>query len=136
MCIAPGGKRHPHQWRIPGASLRKATAVLIREDFSGIGDFEQLLQFIDAQIRPIHMIGDLAIYDIAQRIGAYLGIEPDDVYLHAGTKQGATAIGLGRGRNKLGINEFPEEFRRLSASEIEDCLCIYKDSLKRLNASE
>jgi hypothetical protein len=35
------------------------------------------------------------VYDIAHRIGAYLRREPEAVYLHAGTREGARALNLG-----------------------------------------
>jgi hypothetical protein len=38
--------------------------------------FAELHDLIDSQIKPIRGIGDLAIYDIAHRIGAYLRHAP------------------------------------------------------------
>jgi hypothetical protein len=54
------------------------------------------------------------------------------VYLHSGTRDGARALGLGRGRDTLRKHELPREFEELTAAEIEDCLCIYKDALKSI----
>ena len=48
---------------------------------------------------------------------------------------GANAIGLGHGVDTLEIDELPAAFRRLLASEIEDCFCIYKDELAQLARS-
>lgn len=39
-------------------------------------------------------IGELAVYDISCRIGASLGLSPDCVYLHAGTREGERDFGL------------------------------------------
>jgi hypothetical protein len=47
--------------------------------------FAELHHIVAKEIGPIRGIGDLAVYDIAHRIGAYLGREPEAVYLHAGT---------------------------------------------------
>jgi hypothetical protein len=69
------------------------------------------------------------VYDTAVRIGAYLGLEPDRVYLHAGTRRGARALGLGAGREWLEIRELPVQFRRLNGRRLEDILCIYKREL-------
>jgi hypothetical protein len=74
-------------------------------------------------------VADLTIYDITHRIGAHLGLAPERVYLHRGTRVGARALGLGRGRATLELRELPPEFHRLTAAEAEDCLCIYKDRL-------
>ena len=85
---------------------------------------------MDTPFSGIDRIGALALYDIALRIGAFLGREPELVYLHAGARTGARALGLScRGRHALAPNEFPKEFARLLPCEIEDCLCIYKIDL-------
>ena len=39
-------------------------------------------------------LGELTVYDVAHRIGAYLQLEPDVVYLHRGTRIGARYLGL------------------------------------------
>ena len=63
----------------------------------------------------------------------FLSLSPDHVYLHAGTRKGAQALGLqGATVHK---NDLPPEFRRLSPAEIEDCLCIYKARIQRLAAA-
>jgi hypothetical protein len=49
------------------------------------------------------------------------------VYLHAGTREGARALNLS------GKTIDVRELRKLSAEEIEDCLCIYKDALRGRN---
>jgi hypothetical protein len=76
----------------------------------------------------IRGVGALAVYDIAHRMGAYLGQEPDAVYLHAGTRKGAAALGL-KGE-MVELAEIPSAFHKLPPAEIEDCLCIYKDVLR------
>ena len=78
-------------------------------------------------------IGELTKYDTIIRIAAYRNLFPTKVYLHSGTKVGAKNL-LGKlGKRKyLGIEELPIELQdlHLSASEIEDILCIFKDDLK------
>lgn len=127
-CQSANGKRHPHQRRIPGTSLRKAKQQLLehQEALRAAQNFAELYAVIVSKIGLIRGIGELAIYDIAHRIGAFLGFEPDEVYLHAGTRAGAKALGYsGRLIKK---DELPPEFAPLTAAEIEDCLCIYKDA--------
>ena len=86
---------------------------------------------VDSLIRDIHMVGALVVYDVSHRMGAHLGLEPEQVYSHAGTREGARALGLGRGRDALGLDELPVEFGKLKA---EDCLCIYKEAIRRAAA--
>lgn len=130
LCELPDGKRHPHQYRIPGLSLEEAEARLqaIAKKLERAGDFESLHDLVEAEIASIDRISELTIYDIAHRIGAYLGKTPRLVYLHRGTRIGATAFGL-RGRT-IDPKQLPAAFSRLMPAEIEDCLCIYKDELK------
>jgi hypothetical protein len=83
----------------------------------------------------IRGIGALAIYDIATRIGGYLRLEPEVVYLYAGTSKGARALGLD-GAKTLDPKALPAAFRVLRPREIEDCLCIYAGDLARLRSNK
>lgn len=89
--------------------------------------FAELHDLIYRQIKPVRGIGDLAVYDFAHRIGAYLRHAPEAVYLHAGTREGARVLNLGG--ETVDLSQLPAELRKLSAAEIEDCLCIYRDAL-------
>lgn len=129
LCKSPSGKRHSHQCRIPFASLDEARRRLLAADLRGAATFEELHDFVTATVRGIWMVAELTIYDIAHRIGAHLGLAPERVYLHRGTRDGARALGLGRGRATLALRELPREFHRLNPAEAEDCLCIYKEQL-------
>jgi hypothetical protein len=117
---------------LAAATLRRAHAELDQCDLNGCRSFDELFQVVSDAIGNIQGIGALTIYDIACRIGAFLKLKPNRIYLHAGTRAGARAIGLGDGVETLEIDELPPAFRRLSASEIEDCLCIYKDELAQI----
>ena len=112
----PSGKRHPHQRRIPSHVLQSAERRLqaIAGQLQAAESFAELHDLIERRIKPIRGIGDLAVYDIAHRIGA--------------TREGARALNLG-GRT-IEVRELPARLRQLSAAEIEDCLCIYKDALR------
>jgi hypothetical protein len=127
----PGGKRHSHQRRIPLRVLQAAERRLqpIAEHLRSAKSFAELHAIIDRQIGPLRGIGDLAVYDIAHRIGAYLDLAPEEVWLHAGARDGARALNLSG--EKVTLPELPADLRKLSPAEIEDCLCIYKDNLRR-----
>lgn len=131
LCRNADGKRHGHQRRIPEAVLRKARLRLGKADPRRASSFADLHNLVEHTIRPIRGIGPLAVYDITHRLGCYLGLEPEEVYLHAGTKVGANALGFARART-LDPADLPRAFRRLRPHEIEDCLCIYKDELRRV----
>jgi hypothetical protein len=126
---AKDGKRHAHQRRIPRALLEHVEAKLqaIRRKLSNAADFAALHRLVDEEIGSIKGIGALAVYDIAHRIGAYFEKAPERVYLHAGVRVGARALGIGG--DSFDPKILPKPFARLAPSEIEDCLCIYKKEL-------
>lgn len=78
--------------------------------------------------------GEMTIYDTSQRIGMFLGHEPDRVYLHRGTREGAKALGFKGQLAFILPSQLPRAFRKLKPSEIEDCLCIYRDEIAKLRA--
>lgn len=131
LCRTERSKRHPHQARIPGPILEDCRGRLAAADLRSAKSFEELHAIVQQAIGGIKGIGVLTVYDISHRLGAYLGLEPDLVYLHRGTRDGARALGLG-GKNTLDPSELPAPFSRLKPYEIEDCLCIYKDAIGRL----
>ncbi len=123
------GKRHSHQRRIPRAVLDEAVRRLHAnmDAVEATNCFQELHDRVGAIIGPLPGIGELTIYDVAHRIGAFLNIEPEHVYLHAGARKGAAAIGYsGRVVKK---EQLPPEFLPLTPAEIEDCLCIFKEDL-------
>ena len=127
---ADGGK-HPHQWRIPRGVLRAFGAQLARREsaLSEAGSFDELHEAVRCVGDPIHGVGELAVYDTALRIGARLGLDPERVYLHRGTRDGAAAVGVDHRRSTIAVSKLPSPFARLAPHEIEDCLCIFKGLL-------
>jgi hypothetical protein len=101
------------------------------------GDQSQLFYAFNLEERipdrsPIAGLGELTIYDISHRIGAYLGSMPTEIYLHAGTRKGAKALGLDTNRKSIPMTELPAPLQRLTAAQAEDVLCIYHKVLARL----
>jgi hypothetical protein len=126
-------KRHPHQYRIKKCALEQTYETLRKTRLGKYQSFDELHQKISDSIRPISGVGELMVYDTALRIGAFLKLEPVSVYLHAGTKTGAKALGLTvSGKKNINVTDLPKEFRKLKPHEIEDCLCIYKDNIDSL----
>ncbi|MCL5263277.1 MAG: hypothetical protein M1568_03290 [Acidobacteria bacterium] len=130
LCESSNGRRHPHQCLIPRRLLEIAEERLqaAAKRLGATADFEALHEIVKLEIGSIPGIGKLTVYDIAQRIGAYLGKSPTLIYLHRGTKEGAAILGF-HGET-LDARNLPSAFLRLSPAEIEDCLCIYKDHLR------
>lgn len=129
QCINEDNKRHPHQYRIPLKVLHatKDELLLLIGKIKKAQSFDELYNlFITLDV---YGLGELTRYDIATRIGAFLNLYPDRIYLHAGTRVGATRL-LGKiNKPYLLKSDLPKPFqiRSLSCAEIEDILCIYKD---------
>jgi len=124
------GKRHGHQRRIEKDAITVVQQVLIPKKLKGMKSFEELHAHVTATCSGIKGIGQLYIYDAALRIGAALGLSPELVYLHAGTKMGVRALGLNAKNSSLPVNAFPKPIQKLKPHEIEDFLCIFKEELK------
>jgi hypothetical protein len=126
------GKRYAHQRRLKKTSLERARQVLLTNAVA-IGksrSFDDLFALIDAMLEPIEGIGELYVYDTALRIGARLNLLPTKVYLHAGTRKGARALGFDGKVQALEVTALPSDLHVLDPHEIEDVLCIFEDKLK------
>ena len=123
---------HPHQ-KVRNVPKAFPEVYEVLKDFVPTRSnltFEELYNEIDAIIRPIKYIGELAVYDITLRVGWNLPnpIRPETlVYLHRGAKTGAELL-LGR---KIKERYIPyEEIKELvvpltKSHHIEDFLCLY-----------
>lgn len=131
MATDENDKCFDHQRRITQRARRSAKKMLIegRGRLKSCKTFDQLHALFEELLGPIEGIGTLYIYDAALRMGAYLRLSPKRVYLHAGTRDGAKALGLDHGRKYLDRAELPQELRTLGADQVESFLCIYKDRL-------
>jgi hypothetical protein len=137
LAVNRKGKRYSHQRRLKKASLKAALRSLL--DASGAmqqaSDFDELFKLIGTAVEPIPGIGELYVYDTALRIGATLNLFPARIYLHAGTRIGARALGLNDSTATLEVSSLPKVLRTLEPHEIEDVLCIFKDKLKSASSA-
>ncbi|MGH7053410.1 MAG: hypothetical protein ACREFA_06290 [Stellaceae bacterium] len=124
-------KRHPHQRLIPNGVLSNAAASLEEQEneIHAAADFAALHALVAASI-PGNK--ELLIYDVAHRIGAYVGLRPVEVYLHAGTRKGVAGLGLNAAGKSLPMASLPEGLRDVEPAEAEDILCIYRIALTRI----
>jgi hypothetical protein len=127
-------KIHSHQRRVGKIKL-KTFAEQLKEkepEIKKATTFDDLLSIIEDV--KCDGIADLTKYDTATRIGAYLNLFPDKIYLHTGTRLGAkNLLGNINSRKFITVDELPKEFLNydLTASEFEDILCIFKDDFKQ-----
>lgn len=127
------GKKHSHLNRVRNDELDDLQKKLQakKEEIRAAKDFDALYDFIQGQFRPGVWVAArnrlLTVYDIALRIGAFLGKEPKRVYLQRGSLKGAQLLGF-EGPT-VDPKDLPEAFSRLTPTEIEDFLCCKKSEL-------
>jgi hypothetical protein len=124
------GKHYSHQNKIRKDAYPKARRLLLERlnELQNCKSFHELWLLIKETFEPVFGLGPLYIYDISLRIGAFLNLLPDRVYLHSGTDKGAKAFGItSRHREWIEAEELPRPLRELPPHEVEDILCIYKD---------
>lgn len=139
--ICENGLLHSHQWRpfhIWPEAPKKATELLkpLASRIAASRNFDDdLYPIICTTLARCKGTGLLASYDIACRIGAWMRskLEPIQVFLHRGTREGAKAVGVRVNRERAPMSDFREDLRQsLTAAQMEDMLCIYRGTLARI----
>ncbi|WP_455963622.1 hypothetical protein [Methylorubrum aminovorans] len=131
--LTQANRRHSHQRRIPLKVLKEAEERLrtVQAKLERSSDFAELYGIVQDAIASVRGVGPLTVYDVAVRIGLFLKITPQRVYVHAGAASGARALGLDcREGTSIDPGKFPEPLRQIPPADIENLLCIYKNELK------
>jgi len=138
LAINADGKRYSHQCLIRRTAIPQALDTLRQNKnlLASSSSFDELHSILHSVLHQIYGVGELYIYDTALRLGAFLELFPEKIYLHAGTRVGAFALGLNVSAGVLEISDFPEPIRSLQPHEIESFLCVYKDDIKKLMANK
>jgi hypothetical protein len=159
MSIRPNGRVHNHQSRVPGA-VRLLFAAALTEKVAGMGgryvagvqeaeawSWNELWLACAACQQEIAGVGPVFAYDVAVRVGAYLGVKPDAVFCKAGTLSGTRALGRICGLSDGDV--VPGEWVDVSwyarhgmkavaryggADGLEDALCTLREPLEYLAA--
>ena len=130
------GKMYSHQCCVNTMSIKNAKAELLEnnDNLERSDSFHSLWLMLNRLIKPISGIGELYVYDTALRIGAFLKLYPEKVYLHAGTRTGANRLKIKKSNKEwIELDELPKQFQELPMNEVEDILCIYKDDFIKGN---
>ena len=156
----PDGKMHNHQSRVTQSARddfyvaimqkkREIMRILNRcvhpEYPTYVDGFDALHDLFD-EIKP-YGIGPVTVYDVATRVGVYLGIHPTSLYLHAGVRQGIRTLcwampsrvdpryepwKVGR-ISAVNLHKWWPEFSDLPPDEVEDLLCTYRSAFMLLD---
>jgi hypothetical protein len=123
------GNVEQRQRRLPQAVRDRAAERLADLDLADADRFRDVFARVQEMLAGIRGLGEVALYDVALRLGAMLGLPPENVYLHGSSREGARALGIRTGERSLPRDAFPPELARLHAWEIEAFLCHYKVEL-------
>lgn len=132
--VDANNKRYFHQFRIRRTAINEAKAKLLaaKSQVRSCRSYDVLHSLLSGLFTPISGLGPLYIYDTALRLGANLNLEPQVVYIHAGTKTGVLALGLSTTEKSISVIAFPKPIHVLTPHEIEDFLCIFSNHLREL----
>lgn len=130
------GKRDGHQryYSVANLAAMGARLATYAPAIKAAHDFETLRTIVERGLGLAPWRSPLLVYDVAHRLGYYLKISPQYVYLHAGPRVGAERLksGLGRHRQLDPANsvQLPTSLRmRLSPDQIENFLCVARRAL-------
>jgi hypothetical protein len=128
------GKIHDHQHRVGKETLTEAAAVFLghMNEIVVSKKFAELHAIIEKH--AIKGFGVLAIYDTSLRLGAFLGLAPETVYLHAGAKTGFERLRphLDTSMRVVDRMDLPPALQELRLDHVENFLCIFKDTFADL----
>jgi hypothetical protein len=139
-CMSRGedGKLWHHQGRVWQKNL-EAYEVTLREPlyYKGIMNSEhfwELMVWCRKAAEDTPGIGPVTEYDVAARLGAWLGLEPEHLYFHAGVTEGLRALGVAipRGVYCIDRERLPEFFWDKNLDIVESFLCGYRSEIQRV----
>lgn len=127
-CFADG-KMHRHQYRV---SSKLAQGLKVSREDAALPEhfetFEKLYDWVESVANQVKGLGAMTTYDVAQRLGMWLDLSPNVVYLHAGTAEAAKKFGI---EGKIApLSAFPPEIQALGCAHAENFLCIYKSEIQ------
>ncbi|MEO1672094.1 MAG: hypothetical protein AAFR77_15145 [Cyanobacteria bacterium J06631_2] len=127
--LGENGKMHDHQHRVGKQKLDEGLKICLSHNRQpdSFNNFHDIYYWIESITKSTYRLGYVTAYDVARRLGAWLGMQPKMVYLHGGAAKGAKQLGI-KGEI-VSLNDFPQEIRELGATHAENFLCIYKDFL-------
>jgi hypothetical protein len=131
---------HPHSRRLMKKNLDAITNNLLSEidKIKNIKNFHELFCIILKN--KVSGVGELAMYDIGTRIGHYLNIYPDYIYLHASPTTAVKLLGIFEKSKNIGDTKYlyltrddlPDDIKysNLTIMQIEQLLCACEECFK------
>lgn len=157
ICGAVNTERNPannkfrkdlHQYRLASTTIVAAREVLEKAGLDRLTSFREILERVIGLTRKageskgVRGFGVLACYDFTLRYARSRGIQPEVVYLHAGTAEGLGYLMASEAGKDITIHRdkklghyldpatLPESVAALDTHHIENFLCVYHKRLK------
>ena len=126
--LIENGKMHRHQCHVAD-KLPEGLKIALDANVqpNRFKNFDQLYIWVKSITTDVKGLGDTTTYDVAQRLGVWMKMQPELVYLHASAAKGAKKLGI-KGES-VPLSIFPDEIQRLGATHAERFLCKYKDQI-------
>lgn len=130
------GKMFFHQSKVtqPARDAFAEELIIVRKEIKKSDSFWWMFIIVKECADRTPGIGPVTRYDVSSRIGYYLGLEPEHLYIHAGVIPGAAALGirLDRGTYCVDREDLPTFFHDKNLDHIESFLCGYRSEIERV----
>ncbi|MET3116360.1 hypothetical protein AAKU64_000566 [Undibacterium sp. GrIS 1.8] len=125
------GTRFSHQCRLGKNVIPDTRSSLISKQaqLKKVTSFAELYEVINSSMENISGAGSLYAYDTALRLGTFMKLPPEQVFLQAGTLEGAKKLLPSIRARSVDLLLFPRVFHCLAPAEMEHLLCSYRDHL-------
>ena len=130
----PDSKTQPKGDANPLSAKDRCRATLMQEQerLRASKDFHDVFTQVKGLANRTGGLGEVWIYDVSVRIAAYLGKQPDRIYLHGGAREGARAFKIASSRESISKFELPRPLRRMPCTMIGNFLSKKKKELRDL----
>lgn len=132
--IRPNGKMHNHQSKVSSSLPNFFSILSRRRGHLAVSPSFDVLYHRIKRLAP-KGIGEMTVYDVAVRFGAYLGLKPEMIYMHAGTRSGLNALmgtKFGPRHEVMPMWLLPAELQDKDPDTVEDFLCTYRSAFLKL----
>lgn len=129
------GEIEEHQRGIQARSLRELGGRIAQLPIGRARTFAELHDLVRLAAATVPGLEARTIYEVAFRLGAYLRMRPDYVYLHSRSREGAWALWITSTTARIPPPAFPVELRLLRSWEITEFLDLDGDELAKLRSA-
>lgn len=129
------GQVEEYQRGIPARSRWELGGRIAQLPVGRAGSFAQLHDLVKLAAATVPGLDSGRIYETAFRLGAYLRLRPDYVYLHPRARAGAWALWITSSTARIARPAYPVELRVLRSWEVTEFLDLNRGELAKLRSA-